>query len=72
MSGGADRGVWEVAVAARRSGVRGEGVYPETGRLTSAETLRPPGLHVGETSLLEPRGVGGTLKVAGWLPPQGG
>ena len=51
VPGGADRGVWEMAVAARRSGAGGERVCPETGRLTSAETLRPAGLHVGETSL---------------------
>lgn len=50
VSGGADRGVWEVAVAVRRSEARGEGVCPETARLFSAETLRPPGLHVGASS----------------------
>lgn len=43
MSGGADRGVWEVAVAVRRSEARGEGVCPETARLFSAETLALPG-----------------------------
>ena len=46
VSGGADCGVREVAVAARRS----EAVCPETARVFSAETLRPPGLHVGAPS----------------------